>query len=118
MITLFPPPITVAHAQYLDPEGLALGTLMATSKRKRREILEQGYNRFSYGEENLPAWFVEEEVKHVKKQLPVTKVTKARFRNALRFILRCVVNIAMVISIVMSHFDLQLSDVTLCFAMK
>ncbi|XP_071789831.1 pre-rRNA 2'-O-ribose RNA methyltransferase FTSJ3-like [Asterias amurensis] len=74
----------VAHAQYLDPEGLALGTLMATSKRKRREILEQGYNRFSYGEENLPAWFVEEEVKHVKKQLPVTKDMVADYRARLK----------------------------------
>ncbi|XP_022096346.1 pre-rRNA processing protein FTSJ3-like [Acanthaster planci] len=73
-----------AYVKYLDPEGLAVGTLMATSKKKRREIIEHAYNRYSYGEESLPSWFKEEEVKHTRKQLPVTKEMVAEYRARLK----------------------------------
>ncbi|XP_038056002.1 pre-rRNA 2'-O-ribose RNA methyltransferase FTSJ3-like [Patiria miniata] len=73
-----------SYVEYLDPEGLAMGTLMATSMKKRREIIEHAYNRYSYGEESLPAWFTEEEVKHTRKQAPVTKEMVAEYRARLR----------------------------------
>ncbi|XP_072048018.1 pre-rRNA 2'-O-ribose RNA methyltransferase FTSJ3-like isoform X2 [Amphiura filiformis] len=68
----------------LDPEGLAIGTLMATSKKKRREILEHSYHRFTNGEEDtLPKWFMEDEIQHRRKQMPVTKELVAEYKARL-----------------------------------
>ncbi|XP_015907498.3 pre-rRNA 2'-O-ribose RNA methyltransferase FTSJ3 [Parasteatoda tepidariorum] len=69
----------------LDPEGLALGSLIVQSKKLKRDIIESAYNRYASNDENLPAWFVSDEKKHYKKQLPVTaemvKEYKARLRE-------------------------------------
>jgi AdoMet-dependent rRNA methyltransferase SPB1 len=59
-----------------DPENrakvLAIGTKML-DKKSKRDIMEAGWNRFSYNDDGLPKWFVEDEQKHVFVQLPVTK---------------------------------------------
>nr|XP_014353184.1 PREDICTED: pre-rRNA processing protein FTSJ3-like [Latimeria chalumnae] len=36
---------TVKHAQILDPEGLALGTIIATSKKRKRDLIDNSFNR-------------------------------------------------------------------------
>uniref|UniRef100_H3A9A6 FtsJ RNA 2'-O-methyltransferase 3 n=1 Tax=Latimeria chalumnae TaxID=7897 RepID=H3A9A6_LATCH len=37
---------TVKHAQILDPEGLALGTIIATSKKRKRDLIDNSFNRY------------------------------------------------------------------------
>ncbi|XP_019623657.1 PREDICTED: pre-rRNA processing protein FTSJ3-like [Branchiostoma belcheri] len=70
----------------LDPEGLALGALISTSKKRRRDIVDWAFNRYTFDDEGLPDWFVKDEVKHSKKQLPVTKDMVAEYREKLRAI--------------------------------
>jgi len=53
-------------------ELLAMGTMMARKKNKTK-IINDGYNRYAYNDPNLPDWFAEEEDRHNKKSLPVTK---------------------------------------------
>ncbi|KAJ6819584.1 putative rRNA methyltransferase [Iris pallida] len=56
-------------------------------KRKREEILDDGYNKYTFDDDTrvLPAWFVEEEKKHSQPMKPVTReeiaAMKAQFRE-------------------------------------
>ena len=54
-------------------ELLALGTLVKTGKLTLTDLVEEGYNRYSFNDDNLPTWFADEENKHNKPTLPVTK---------------------------------------------
>lgn len=59
---------------YLNPHALALGTAMATSKKRKRDIIDDAYNRYAFGKEDaLPSWFVEDETKHRYRHAPITK---------------------------------------------
>ncbi|KAL0228258.1 hypothetical protein RCL1_004401 [Eukaryota sp. TZLM3-RCL] len=42
-------------------------------KSDRTDFIDDQYNRYSYGQEDLPEWFVADENKHVFKHKPVTK---------------------------------------------
>ncbi|XP_071502387.1 pre-rRNA 2'-O-ribose RNA methyltransferase FTSJ3-like [Diadema antillarum] len=69
----------------LDPEGLALGTLMATSKKATREIIEHAYNRYSYGDQDrIPDWLRQDESKHCRRKMPVSKELVSEYRARLR----------------------------------
>jgi len=54
-------------------ETLALGQLMLR-KKQRSEIVDASYNRYAFNDsEMLPAWFKDEESRHNKPQLPVSR---------------------------------------------
>ncbi|XP_054032944.1 pre-rRNA 2'-O-ribose RNA methyltransferase FTSJ3 [Dryobates pubescens] len=76
----------VKRARVLDAEGLALGSVIATSKKARRDLIDDSFNRYSYNEEEgeLPEWFTEEEKRHRCKQLPVDKATVEAYRQRWR----------------------------------
>ncbi|KAJ9471799.1 AdoMet-dependent rRNA methyltransferase spb1 [Diplonema papillatum] len=65
---------------------LAIAQQMLDSKKRKREILEEGIHRYCHGpEEGLPKWFVDDEKRHNVRPLPVTKLEvedqKSRFRE-------------------------------------
>ena len=68
----------------LDPEGLAIGALMVQSKKKREDLIESGYNRWTHNDDNLPDWFVADEAKYCQKTLPVTKEMVEVYRSKLK----------------------------------
>lgn len=50
---------------------LALGTMMLR-KSKQKALVDASYNRFAWNDPNdLPTWFVDDEMKHNKPQVPV-----------------------------------------------
>ena len=72
------------RSRHLDPEGLALGALLKKSKKSRQDLIESGYNRCTNNDDNLPDWFAQDEAKHCRKQLPVTKEMVREFKERLK----------------------------------
>ncbi|XP_074748429.1 pre-rRNA 2'-O-ribose RNA methyltransferase FTSJ3 [Strix uralensis] len=76
----------VKRARVLDAEGLALGSVIATSKKARRDLIDDSFNRYSFNEDEgeLPEWFTEEEKQHRRKQIPVDRQTVEAYRQRWR----------------------------------
>ncbi|NXP14232.1 SPB1 protein, partial [Thinocorus orbignyianus] len=79
----------VKKARVLDAEGLALGSVIATSKKARRDLIDDSFNRhmqysFNEDEGELPEWFTEEEKQHRRKQIPVDRQTVEAYRQRWR----------------------------------
>uniref|UniRef100_A0A8C4IWH2 pre-rRNA processing protein FTSJ3 n=1 Tax=Dicentrarchus labrax TaxID=13489 RepID=A0A8C4IWH2_DICLA len=70
-------------ARILDAEGLALGCEIATSKKRARDLVDGSFHRFASSEEqwDVPEWFVDDERKHRKKPVPVTKEMVEEFKQ-------------------------------------
>ncbi|CAE1330834.1 SPB1 [Acanthosepion pharaonis] len=71
-------------APELDAEGMAIAARMIQSKKQKREIFEFGYNRYMTDDTNLPRWFLKEEEKYYKKNVPVTKAEVQEYKEMLK----------------------------------
>lgn len=58
----------------LTPDELAIGAIMVNSKKSKRDLVDAAWNRYTFNDQNLPDWFVQEEQKHMKREVPVPKV--------------------------------------------
>uniref|UniRef100_A0A8C9JUI5 pre-rRNA processing protein FTSJ3 n=1 Tax=Panthera tigris altaica TaxID=74533 RepID=A0A8C9JUI5_PANTA len=70
----------------LDPEGLALGAIIASSKKAKRDLIDDSFSRYTFNEEEgeLPEWFVQEEKQHRVRQLPIDKKEVEHYRRRWR----------------------------------
>merc|ERR1740136_168504 len=68
----------------LDAEDLALGAAIATSKKRKRDIVDGAYNRYSFNDDNLPAWFTEDENKHTHRHIPITREEVEFYKQRMR----------------------------------
>uniref|UniRef100_A0A8B9HWA6 pre-rRNA processing protein FTSJ3 n=1 Tax=Astyanax mexicanus TaxID=7994 RepID=A0A8B9HWA6_ASTMX len=73
-------------ARILDAEGLALGAQIATSKKRRRDLIDDSFHRFANSEDmsEVPSWFVDDEKKHRKKPVPVTREMVEEYKEKWR----------------------------------
>ena len=60
---------------------LALGTLML-QKSRQKALVDASYNRFAWNDpKDLPAWFLDDESKHNKPQLPIPAALLEQIKN-------------------------------------
>ncbi|KAM6962527.1 pre-rRNA 2'-O-ribose RNA methyltransferase FTSJ3 [Aplochiton taeniatus] len=74
---------TSKRARILNPEGLALGLQIATSKKRARDLVDGSFHRFASSDDQceIPAWFVDDEQKHRLKPTPVTREMVEEFKQ-------------------------------------
>ncbi|XP_035504560.2 pre-rRNA 2'-O-ribose RNA methyltransferase FTSJ3 [Scophthalmus maximus] len=74
---------TSKKSRILDAEGLALGCQIATSKKRARDLMDGSFHRFANSEEvwEVPEWFLDDERKHRKKPVPVTREMVEEFKQ-------------------------------------
>ncbi|XP_062895718.1 pre-rRNA 2'-O-ribose RNA methyltransferase FTSJ3 [Mobula hypostoma] len=67
----------------LDPEGLALGTAIATSRKRARDLVDDSFNRYAFEdpEGTLPDWFVDNEHRYRQRPAPFDPAMAAEFRR-------------------------------------
>lgn len=60
---------------------MALGTMMLR-KSKQKSLVDASYNRFAWNDpQNLPEWFVDDENKHYRPQLPIPPALLAKMKE-------------------------------------
>eukprot|EP00051_Salpingoeca_urceolata_P020651 m.312523 g.312523 ORF g.312523 m.312523 type:complete len:1565 (-) comp19658_c4_seq13:178-4872(-) len=67
-----PPDDPKANKKLLDAAGLAIAQEMI-NRRKKREMIDASYNRYTFNDDPLPVWFDDEEHQHKQPAIPMTK---------------------------------------------
>ncbi|KAK1805911.1 hypothetical protein P4O66_012952, partial [Electrophorus voltai] len=77
---------TSKRARILDAEGLAIGAEIAMSKKRHRDLVDDSFHRFANSEDGgeIPAWFVDDERKHRKRPVPVTREMVEEYKQKWR----------------------------------
>ncbi|KAH3311685.1 AdoMet-dependent rRNA methyltransferase spb1 [Aspergillus fumigatus] len=71
----------------ITAEAMALAQQMATGEKKSQDIIDDGFNRYTFRDvDGLPEWFLDDENKHSKFQRPITKAAAAAIKEKLRAI--------------------------------
>ncbi|XP_046641788.1 pre-rRNA 2'-O-ribose RNA methyltransferase FTSJ3-like [Daphnia pulicaria] len=68
----------------LTAEALALGSMIIQSRKARRDISDDGWNRYAFNDENLPDWFEADERRHSHKELPITKEVVQQYKDKMK----------------------------------
>ncbi|KAE8146826.1 Spb1 C-terminal domain-containing protein [Aspergillus avenaceus] len=71
----------------ITAEAMALAQQMATGEKKSQDVVDDGFNRYSFRDlDGLPDWFLDDEGKHSKLQRPITKAAAAAIKEKMRAI--------------------------------
>lgn len=62
-------------------EAVTLAQMLVNRQKTKAELINDGFNRYSLNsKEGLPSWFLDDEAKHYKANIPVTKEAIAALR--------------------------------------
>ncbi|KAK4055705.1 AdoMet-dependent rRNA methyltransferase spb1 [Microbotryomycetes sp. JL201] len=67
-------------------EAMTLAQQLVNRERTKTELINEGFNRhaFNVGGDDLPSWFTDDERKHFRNNVPVTKEAVAAIREKMR----------------------------------
>ncbi|KAI0080260.1 hypothetical protein K474DRAFT_1657968 [Panus rudis PR-1116 ss-1] len=69
----------------LTAEAVTLAQQLVNRQKTRTDLINDGFNRYSLNaKDGLPSWFLDDEEKHYKKNIPVTKEAIAALRAKMR----------------------------------
>lgn len=65
----------------MTPEAVTLAQQLVNREKTKTQLIDEGFNRYSFNSrDGLPSWFLDDESKHYKTNLPVTKEAVAALR--------------------------------------
>ncbi|KAK2737558.1 AdoMet-dependent rRNA methyltransferase spb1 [Myotisia sp. PD_48] len=71
----------------ITAEAMALAQQMATGEKSTRDVVDDGFHRYSFRDvDGLPEWFLDDENLHSKIQRPTTAAAAAAIREKMRAI--------------------------------
>lgn len=71
----------------LTADAMALAQKLASSKKSKRDIIDDAYNKWSFQDnDNLPEWFLDDERKYNKRNIPISKEAVMAIREKLKAI--------------------------------
>jgi len=63
------------------PEAVTLAQMLVNRETTKTQLINDGFNRYSLNsKDDLPAWFLDDESKHYKPNIPITKEAVAALR--------------------------------------
>ncbi|KAG0232851.1 AdoMet-dependent rRNA methyltransferase spb1 [Actinomortierella wolfii] len=69
----------------ITAEAMTLAQNLINKKATKSDLIDQGFNKNAFNEKDgLPAWFLEDEEKHNKPNLPITKEAVQMIRDRMR----------------------------------
>ena len=72
---------TYSEFGLVTPEAVTLAQQLVNREKTKTQLINDGFNRYSFNSrEGLPSWFLDDESKHYKPNLPVTKEAVAALR--------------------------------------
>lgn len=79
------PPATFAPPRDAEEaaEFQAMGAMLIR-RSSRMDLIDGAYNRYAFNDDHLPEWFLQDEEKHNKPELPVTKELMKEYRQKIR----------------------------------
>ncbi|KAG5518995.1 hypothetical protein PMAC_002526 [Pneumocystis sp. 'macacae'] len=71
----------------ITAEAMELAQNIASGKKSKRDIIDDAYNKWSFQDnDNLPEWFLDDEKKHNKRNIPVSKEAVMAIREKMKAI--------------------------------
>ncbi|CDO78227.1 hypothetical protein BN946_scf184726.g2 [Trametes cinnabarina] len=66
-------------------EAMSLATALVNREKTKTELINEGFNRYALNaKDGLPSWFLDDESKHYKTNIPITKEAVAAIRAKMR----------------------------------
>jgi AdoMet-dependent rRNA methyltransferase SPB1 len=66
-------------------EAITLATQLVNREKSKSDLMDDGFHRYAFDDkDNAPSWFLDDEMKHFRQNVPVTKEAVQILRSRMR----------------------------------